>query len=56
MEKQLNLTKTEYDILYLMAAVKNRVFTIEEIYESVWKERAYESNNTVMVPYRKVKK
>ena len=45
----INLTKTEYDILYLMAAAKNRVFTIEEIYESVWKERAYESNNTVMV-------
>ncbi len=45
----INLTKTEYEILYLMAAAKNRVFTIEEIYESVWKERAYESNNTVMV-------
>jgi len=45
----INLTRTEYDILYLMAAAKNRVFTIEEIYESVWKERAYESNNTVMV-------
>jgi len=45
----INLTRTEYDILYLMAAAKNRVFTIEEIYESVWKERAYESTNTVMV-------
>ena len=45
----INLTKTEYDILYLMAAAMNRVFTIEEIYESVCKERAYESNNTVMV-------
>ncbi|EOP42133.1 response regulator transcription factor [Bacillus cereus] len=45
----INLTKTEYDILYLMAAAMNRVFTIEEIYESVWKERAYESNNTVRV-------
>ncbi len=45
----INLTKTEYDILCLMAVTRNRVFTIEEIYESVWKERAYESNNTVMV-------
>ena len=44
----MNLTKTEYDILHLMGA-RNRVFTIEEIYESVWNERAYESNNTVMV-------
>ncbi|MGR3777842.1 response regulator transcription factor [Bacillus paramycoides] len=45
----INLTKTEYDILHLMAAARNRVFTIEEIYESVWNERAHESNNTVMV-------
>ncbi|MGE7634080.1 response regulator transcription factor [Bacillus paramycoides] len=45
----INLTKTEYDILQLMAAARNRVFTIEEIYESVWNERAHESNNTVMV-------
>lgn len=35
----INLTKTEYDILYLITAAMNRVFTIEEIYESVWKER-----------------
>ena len=41
--ERINLTKTEYDIFHLMA------FTIEEIYESVWNERAYESNNTVMV-------
>ncbi|PQZ59333.1 MULTISPECIES: response regulator transcription factor [Bacillus] len=45
----INLTKTEYAILHLMAVARNRIFTIEEIYESVWNERAYESNNTVMV-------
>jgi DNA-binding response OmpR family regulator len=32
-----------------MGVARNRVFTIEEIYERVWKERAHESNNTVMV-------
>ena len=47
--KSINLTKTEYDILHLMAKYRNRVFTLEEIYESVWRERAHESNNTVMV-------
>ena len=47
--ERINLTKTEYDIFHLIAAARNRVFTIEEIYESVWNERAYESNNTVMV-------
>ncbi|AIK40331.1 hypothetical protein BG07_519 [Bacillus pseudomycoides] len=48
-EKAINLTKTEYDILHLMAKNRNRVFTLEEIYESIWRERAHESNNTVMV-------
>jgi len=47
--KSINLTKTEYDILHLMAKNRNRVFTLEEIYESIWRERAHESNNTVMV-------
>ncbi len=47
--KAINLTKTEYDILHLMAKNRNRVFTLEEIYESIWRERAHESNNTVMV-------
>lgn len=47
--EHINLTKTEYEILHLMAAHPNRVFTLEEIYESVWREAAYESNNTVMV-------
>ncbi|NWK70329.1 response regulator transcription factor [Bacillus paramycoides] len=42
----INLTKTEYDILHLMAAARNRVFTIEEIYES---------NNTVMVHIARLK-
>ncbi|MDC2866882.1 response regulator transcription factor [Bacillus sp. BP-3] len=45
----INLTKTEYEILHLMVTHPNRVFTLEEIYESVWRETAYESNNTVMV-------
>ncbi|MFJ8530438.1 response regulator transcription factor [Bacillus sp. NPDC094106] len=47
--KLINLTKTEYDILHLMAKHRNRVFTLEEIFESVWGETSYESNNTVMV-------
>ncbi|MGG2015620.1 response regulator transcription factor [Bacillus sp. S10(2024)] len=47
--EHINLTKTEYEILHLMVTHPNRVFTLEEIYESVWRETAYESNNTVMV-------
>jgi DNA-binding response OmpR family regulator len=45
----LKLTKTEYDILILLAKNPNRVFSLEEIFEQVWKEKYYNSNNTVMV-------
>lgn len=47
--KPIKLTRTEYDILYLLANNRNRVFSMEEIFEKVWKERYYTGNNTVMV-------
>lgn len=47
--KPVKLTKTEYDILLLLAKHPNRVYTLEEIFETVWKEKSFESNNTVMV-------
>ena len=48
--KPVKLTKTEYDILVLLASNANRVFTLDEIFESVWKEKSWEtSSNTVMV-------
>lgn len=45
----INLTKTEFDILALLARNKGRVFGTEEIFRLVWKENYYEGNNTVMV-------
>ncbi|MDR0269163.1 response regulator transcription factor [Paenibacillus sp.] len=46
----VKLTKTEFDILLLLAAHPNRVFTLDEIYESVWRERALEGgSSTAMV-------
>jgi two-component system, OmpR family, response regulator VanR len=47
--KQVKLTKTEYEILILMARNPNKVFTLEELFEYVWKEKYYDGNNTVMV-------
>ncbi|WCR28353.1 response regulator transcription factor [Paenibacillus thiaminolyticus] len=47
--RTVKLTKTEYDILLLLAKHTGRVFTMEEIYEKVWKEQYFEGNNTVMV-------
>ncbi|MNC55694.1 Transcriptional regulatory protein SrrA [compost metagenome] len=45
----INLTKTEYDILYLLASHAGQVFSLEQIFQAVWKEQYFENNNTVMV-------
>ncbi|MDT8716801.1 response regulator transcription factor [Clostridium sp. 19966] len=46
---KINLTAKEFDILVLLASSPGRVFSAEEIFEHVWKERYFQSNNTVMV-------
>ncbi|MFC5449896.1 response regulator transcription factor [Paenibacillus aestuarii] len=43
------LTSREFEILYLLAQHPGRVFGAEEIFQLVWKEKYYLSNNTVMV-------
>ena len=48
-KKEVVLTAREFDILYLLATNRGRVFSAEEIFERVWKEKYYQSNNTVMV-------
>jgi len=47
--KRINLTPTEYEILILLARNLGKVFSAEKIFEIVWKEKYFESNNTVMV-------
>ena len=49
------LTPIEFEILVLLCSHPNIVFSIEEIFEKVWKERYYDSNNTVMVHIRKLR-
>ncbi|WP_346897455.1 response regulator transcription factor [Clostridium sp. UBA7503] len=46
---ELDLTATEFEILYLLATNRGRVFSAEEIFQRVWKEKYFQSNNTVMV-------
>lgn len=53
--KQINLTKTEYEIVLLMAENPNRVFPLEEIFERVWKEKYFQGNNTVMVHIARIR-
>lgn len=47
--KDVQLTSREFDILGLLASHPGRVYSAEEIFQQVWKEKYYVSNNTVMV-------
>ncbi|WP_438503616.1 response regulator transcription factor [Ectobacillus ponti] len=47
--RDVRLTPKEFDILALLARNKGQVFSVEKIYEMVWKEPFYKSDNTVMV-------
>jgi DNA-binding response OmpR family regulator len=49
------LTPIEFDILYLLASNKGRVYSTDEIFEKVWNEKVYEVNNTVMVHIRRLR-
>ena len=48
-DKDVKLTAKEFDILELLARNQDIVFSVERIYESVWKEPFFRSDNTVMV-------
>lgn len=48
-KKEVRLTPKEFDILELLARNKGIVLSIEKIYEAVWNEDFFKSNNTVMV-------
>lgn len=52
---EISLTPTEFDILVLLCSHPNNVFSMEEIFETVWKEKYFDSNNTVMVHIRKLR-
>lgn len=53
--KEVKLTPKEFDILELLARNKGIVFSIEKIYEKVWGEDFYKSDNTVMVHITKIR-
>lgn len=53
--REVALTPTEFEILLLLASGEGRVFSSEEIFETVWGEKYYECNNTVMVHIRHIR-
>lgn len=55
--REVPLTDLEYRILLLLAKNPRKVFSIQNIYESVWNEPYfYTSNNLVMVHIRNIRK
>lgn len=54
-DKSIRFTPTEFDILVLLAKNKGKVFSMVNIYESVWNQEYMESDNTVMVHIRKIR-
>ncbi|MFC5701018.1 response regulator transcription factor [Cohnella faecalis] len=54
-DRQVHLTSTEFGILFLLAGQPGRVFSAEDIFQQVWKEKYFESNNTVMVHISKLR-
>lgn len=54
-DREVKLTPIEFDILCLLASNPGKVFSTEEIFETVWNEKMFESNNTVMVHIRRLR-
>ena len=50
--EKVNLTRTEYDILKLLMDHPGEVFSPNQIYQKVWKDNPYGTENTVAVHIR----
>lgn len=54
-EKSVQLTPTEFNILWLLCKNAGKVVSTEEIFEKIWNEKYLDSNNTVMVHIRRIR-
>lgn len=54
-DNEVRLTPKEFDILELLAVNRGIVFSVEKIYERVWGEDFFKSDNTVMVHITKIR-
>lgn len=55
--EEIRLTSHEYEILILLAQNSGKVFSLQNIYESVWHEPYYyTSNSTIMVHIKNLRK
>ena len=54
-DEPVKLTPIEYNILLLLVKNQGRVFSINQIYESIWEEEAIGADNTVAVHIRHIR-
>lgn len=55
--RNISLTEMEYQILLLLISNPRKVFSVKEIYETIWKETFFpNSGNTVMVHIRNIRR
>ncbi|MCD7955425.1 MAG: response regulator transcription factor [Lachnospiraceae bacterium] len=53
--EMVKLTRIEYNILLFLVKNKGKVFSIDQIYEEIWKEEAFGADNTVTVHIRHIR-
>lgn len=53
--KEVKLTPTEYNILKFLTKNKGNVFSIEQIYNNVWKDEAFGADNIIAVHIRHIR-
>ncbi|MCH5269152.1 MAG: response regulator transcription factor [Lachnospiraceae bacterium] len=53
--REVRLTPIEYKILRLLVQEKGRVFSIDQIYESIWNMKAIGADNTIAVHIRHIR-
>ena len=51
----VKLTRIEYNILLFLLQNKGKVYSIDQIYEKIWKEEAFFADNTVTVHIRHIR-
>lgn len=54
-EEYIKLTPKEFEILYLLASNKGRVYSTRTIYELIWKDAFLENDNSVLVHIRNLR-
>lgn len=53
--KNIKMTPTEYNILKFLIKNKGRVFSISQIYENIWEEESFGTDNIIAVHIRHIR-